>query len=365
MKNIILKLYERVNAHKNLYIFLALAAGLLMRFAVLYFTDNTDFRNFYQTGKITASGLNLYGNFKSYNYEPIMFIILGKIYKAALFFENNILAFKIMHVAVLTISDLFIAKLVAKKIGLLWGLLFFLNPISTIIDGYHTQFDNIAIACGVYGIYYLSESFNNEKFCLADILGIALLSLSLIFKHVLWAFPLWILFNANINTRKKILYAFIPPILFLLSFVPYWQEGSQGIIQNVFMYRSFKNFPLLGLGLAKQFGLNIDINTDILLVIFAVLMSVSAWIFRKERITNLFMLYTMSVVAFSSGASGQQLVIPCIAMIIFFREKSWVYFTLIITRLAGKQIMLFSMSWCLLGYLVYYYVNRKNFSELY
>ena len=365
MKDIILKLDKRVNANKNLYIFFALAVGVLMRFALLYFTDNVDFRNFYQTGKITASGLNLYGNFKYYNYGPIMFIILGRIYKAALFFDNNILAFKIMHVAILTLADLFIARLVTKKAGLLWGLLFFLNPISTIIDGYHTQFDNIAVACGAYGIFYLSESFNDKNFRLSDMLGIALLSLSLIFKHVLWAFPLWILFNANIDTRKKILYAFIPPLLFLLSFIPYWQEGSQGIIQNVFMYRSFKNFPLLGIGLIKQFGLDININTDILLAIFAILMSVSAWIFRREKFTNLFMLYTMAVVAFTSGSSGQQLVIPCIAMIIFFREKSWIYFTLIITRLAGKQVMLFSMSWCLLGYLVYYYVNRKNFSELY
>ena len=387
MKNIILKLDERVNAHKNLYIFLTLAAGLLMRFAVLYFTDNTDFRNFYQTGKITASGLNLYGNFKSYNYGPIMFIILGKIYKAALFFENNILAFKIMQVAILTIADLFIAKLVVKKSGLLWGIIFFLNPLSIIIDAHATQFDNIAIALGAYGICYLSKSCEDDKLYFFDIIGIALLSLSLIFKHVLWAFPLWILLNKNITTRKKFLYAFIPPLLFLLSFVPYWQEGSQGIIQNVFMYRSFNNYPLIGLNILNYLGLSIPFKNYISFPLFIMLMALCGYIFRREKICKNFMLYTIALVCCSSAIANQYLVIPVMALIILFREKSFIYFVIKFLLMPFGDIgqKIFSIFykhldisnnliivvthslfvWCLLAYLVYYYVNRKNFSELY
>lgn len=353
-------LQKRINEHKMFWWTVAILLGISFRFIVLYVTGNVDFNNFYRTAQLAADGRNIYANTRAYNYGSIISIILGKIYQATLYLGGSVLTFKIMYVAVLTLADFLIAMLVLKKAGSLWGMLFFLNPISMIVDGYHTQFDNIAVMLGAYGILYLEESCERENFSLNDMLGVMFLSLSLVTKHFMWAFPLYVLFSTKINIRKKILYAFVPPLIFFLSFVPYWSEGSHGIIQNVFMYRSFRNFPLLAVGLIKP---NAEISTGVahaFLIIFGFLMITSAYIFRRENIFNSFLIYTIAVVSFSSGASGQQLVIPCLAMLLLFHEKSLLYFTLIFTRLAGKQVMLTAEAWCLLAYLIVYYYKHKQ-----
>ncbi|MBR0150747.1 MAG: hypothetical protein IJP89_05235, partial [Synergistaceae bacterium] len=173
-----------------------------------------------------------------------------------------------------------------------------------------------------------------------------------------------VLFNTKINTRKKFLYAFIPPLLFLLSFAPYWSEGSKGIIHNVFMYRSIGNYPLLAVGFFREvktsFAGDVTNTLNIFLLIFVFLMIISAYLFRHENIFNSFLIYTIAVVSFSSGADGPQHVIPCLAMLLLFREKSFLYFALIFLRVAGKQLMLTAEAWCLAGYLTYYYLRLRH-----
>ena len=357
-------IHDMVDAHKVFFWSVAIVLGLSFRFLVLYVTDNVDFRNFYHTASLAAEGKNIYAYMAHYNYGALLSIMLGEIFKAASFLGGSVLVFKVMYVGVLALADFIIAKVAEKKAGTLWGIAFFLNPISMIVDGYHTQFDNMAVMFGVLGVLCLEESCRQEKFCLSDISGVVLLSLSLIAKHFMWAFPLYILFSREIKTRKKILYAFVPPLLFLLGFLPYWSEGAEGIIHNVFMYRSFGNYPLLFMGFILNAGVIFaNTLTNSFLLIFGGLMAISAYLVRREDIFRLFLIYTISAVSFSSGASGQQLVIPCLAMTVLFREKSLPYFALIFTRLAGKQVMLSVEAWCLLGYLVHY-VRMKGSSRL-
>ena len=362
MTTIINTMQKKVEDNKIFWWSVAILLGLSFRFVVLYVTGNEDFDHFYDTASLAAAGKNIYANTIWYNYGALFSIILGIVYRTAQYLGGSVLIFKVMHVGVLTAADFLIAKLVEKKAGTLWGILFFLNPISMIVDGYHTQFDNIAVMFGAYGVLCLEKSSMQEKFCLNDASGVILISLSLITKHFMYAFPLYILFSARICTRKKILYAFVPPVIFLLGFLPYWSEGAQGIIHNVFMYRSFGNFPFLAAGLFTEAGVSFaGAVTDMYLLIFFCLILASAYIFRRENIFNLFLLYTIAVVCFSSGASGQQHVIPCMAMLLLFREWSLPYFALIFTRLAGKQIMLTVLAWCLFAYLVYYYRSHREF----
>ena len=347
------------------------AVCIVARLVVGAFSLNyVDFKNFLVTGELAAAGRNVYAEQPFYNYGPAFFILLGWLYRAASLFPNIVLAFKLMLVAVLTASDLLIARLIAKKAGTIWGMVFFLNPISFITCSYLCQFDGIAVLFAAYGISFIEASSRNDRFAADVLLGTLFLSLSLITKHIMWAFPLWLLLNTKIDNRRKLLYAFVPVVLFLLSFVPYWSTGQQGIINNVFLYRSRNNFPLFGLDIVyrlinhlpvfaryviEPYGMAVLPFSKYMFTVYGMLMLAGAYVFRHETVCKSFLLYVIAVVCFSSAISTQYFSIPCMALVILFRKKSLLYFPLIGLALFGKHIMKIVMVWVLLWYLIDYY----------
>ncbi len=379
---------------RNQLFWSGILTGIVIRFVLMYWGHNFDFESYCIVGELAASGNNVYAFTSRYNYGPIWFILLGTFWKLA---AGNILLFRIFIVSTLTLCDFLIAKLISQKAGNFWGLIFFLNPISLIITGYHNQFDNIAVLFGAYAVSCLEKSADERDFKAADIYGTILLSFSLITKHILFAFPLWVLLNKKIDARKKFLYAFIPPLIFLISFIPYWAEGSQGILNNVFLYKSFNNFPLLGLGVFNHLGMFLPYQKYICLPAFIVLMVGCAYCFRREEIYDLFLLYIIALVCFSSAIANQYIVIPCMALIILLRKKSALYFLLgllflslnknglhillwlennygikfsffdginlnFFIRILGSGTMYTPFAWCLLYYLIYYYRHKNNLS---
>ena len=310
----------------NKIFWLAVFAGITLRFLLMTLGHNFDFESYCIVGELASQGKNIYAHTSRYNYGPVWFTILGVFWNIASHFQQNILVFRILIVSALTLSDMLIAKVISDRTGKLWGALFFLNPISLIITGYHNQFDNIAVLLAVYGILCIESSYTERDIKFMDIAGIIFLSLSLITKHILWAFPLYILFSKKIDIRKKILYAFIPPLIFLLSFLPFMSEGWHGILYNVFFYRSFNNFPLFALSLLNKFGIYIPLQKYILVPLFGILMLCSAYVFRRENIFDSFMLYTISLVCFSSAIANQYIAIPCMALLLLQRRKSVLYF---------------------------------------
>lgn len=373
MNNILRKAEEHKIFCCVFFVFLCVTARLTISMFSL------GYRDFVQeviTARLASSGKNVYAEQQYYNYGPVFFILLGWLYKIASHFQNNVLALKFMLVSVLTLADFFTAKLIAKKAGWILGLVFFLNPISFITVSYLSQFDGLALAFAAYGIYYLEESAQSERFTVNDFAGIILLSLSLITKHIMWAFPLWILLCTKINSRKKFLYAFVPVLLFLMSFAPYWQEGREGIINNVFLYRSRSNMPILGIDIIYRlinhmplFAMD-NLNPygaelfpkfrQVCFIVYIAAMLAGAYIFRLEKINNNFLLYTISAVCFASAISTQYLTIPCMALIILFRKKSLAYFPLIGTALLGKHTMKIVMVWALLLYLADYCRHKMS-----
>ena len=361
--------------------------GVMLRFVLMSLGHNFDFDSYCIVGELASQGKNIYASTTRYNYSFIWFSVLGIFWKISLCFTDNIQVFRILIVSTLTISDFLIALIISRKAGNFWGIIFFLNPISLIITGYHNQFDNIAVLLGAYGILCISLSMNDSRITAQDIAGIILLSLSLITKHILWAFPLWILFNQKISARKKILFAFVPPLIFLLSFAPYWHEGWHGIIRNVFLYRSFNNFPLIALPVLNYFGIHLPFQNQICLPLFGLLMIGSAYIFRDKDIFDSFMLYTMALVSFSSAIANQYIAIPCMAAVIMMKRRSALYFIIgliylscninglhipaflhehygvpfnIVTKILSSGGIMYSLfSWCLLAYLFYHY-RYKN-----
>lgn len=359
-------------------IFWCVCLGLICvaaRFAVGAFSlSYIDFRNEIFTGELAASGRNVYAEQRYYNYGPVFFILLGWLHRIAFSFSQGVLAYKFLLVCVFTLADFLTARLISRKSGTLWGLVFFLNPISFITCSYLSQFDGIAVMFAAYGVSFLEESSHRENFTADDLLGTLLLSLSLMTKHIMWAFPVWLLLNRNIHPRKKALYAFVPVVMFLVSFAPYWSGGSQGIISNVFLYRSRNNLPLLGLDILHRavnnlplFGCGADPYgaSELFLhrhafSVYALLIFGAGYVFRRESICNNFLLYTISMVCFASAISTQYLSIPCMALVVLFRKKALIYFPLIGTALLGMHIMKIVMVWTLLGYLIEYYRHHRT-----
>lgn len=361
---------------------LSVILGIIIRFVLMTLGHNFDFESYCIVGELAAAGKNVYANTARYNYGPIFFTILGIFWKIA----DNVQVFRIFIVTLLTLADLSIALLIRRRAGGLWAALFFLNPVSLIITGYHNQFDNIALALGAWALVCCEDSLSQKKFTFKDSAAIILLSLSLITKHILCFFPLWLIFNKRINTLKKFIYSFIPPILFLASFIPYWSEGSAGIIRNVFLYKSFNNFPLIGLSIINFFSITIPFQSRICLPVFGMLMLAGAYFFRREEIYDLFMLYTIALVCFSSAIANQYLAIPCMAVIILMRWKSLIYFIIgflflscngnglhilsyihslgiqqnFLMKLPGSGGMYSLFAWCLLFYLLSYSHSHRT-----
>lgn len=386
MKSMTLR--SKIEEHKIFWFVSNVLLCIVVRFVIgVVFSpyNEFDFRQELLTGEIAASGRNVYAEQQYYNYGPIFFIILGLFHKAASCFSNNVLVFKLMLTSILTLADMLTAILIAKKAGLKWGIIFFWNPISLHVGVYTSQFDALAFALVAYGINFLEKSSESKTITFNDMYGVILLSLSFITKHILWAFPLWILFSDKIASRKKILYAFIPPLLFLASFIPYWNEGHQGIINNVFLYRSGKNFPLIAFGVVKYtLGRLLPMLGKISFPAFptyVILISLSGYVFRHEQVYDSFLLYTMAMVCFASGIYENYFTIPLMAIFIFSQSKSippgwlskYIYFLfyfirpkLVVDNLVGWEFLnarCTLMVWCLLYYLVYYYNNKVRYKS--
>lgn len=357
----------KLKAHENLVWFCAVIAALAMRFMLAYVTSNFDFNSWRITGELAAQSRNVYANTTRYNYGPVWFNILGLLWRTASQFTGSILLYKALIVITITLADFLMARLIAKRAGLIWGVFFMLNPISFSAAGDQTQFDSIAVTLAALGVTYLESSSESPDFTLNDLAGIVMLCLSLMTKHFLWAFPLWLLLNTKINPFKKILYALIPPLVFILSFIPYWPEGHQGIISNVFMYRSMGNFPLIGAGVFQALGMNF---TGPFFGVYIVLMSAAGYVFRRYDIFGLYMAYSMAAVCFSSSVYDQYLIIGCMAVIVLFRLRGLPYFVFLVRgigrlfppglRPAVWQMRLTCTVWCLAYYLVSYYRHKER-----
>lgn len=314
---------------QHIIFIILVSLGIFLRFFVMTLGHNFDFESYCIVGEISGNLRNVYAETGRYNYGPCFLIIQGILYKISCFSPNLELTYRVLMVSTLTMADLGITCFIAKRYDTMKSLLFFLNPVSIIITGYHNQFDNIAVLFALICIL-----FYNEEKCIGkkDVLFIVFLSLSLITKHILFIFPAFLLLRKNLPIRKKLLYSLVPPLVFLISFLPFAfqsQEALNGIIKNVFLYKSFNNSPLLSIFYNK-----IGFPFKFSIVVFGLLMIVMAALTRKKEIDKQLLIYLISLVAFSSAIANQYLVIPVAAIIILdTRALKYIYLAFVSTYL--------------------------------
>ena len=177
---------------KNYITFTVLiSAGIILRFIVMSLGYNYDFESYCVVGEIAGNFKNVYANTHRYNYGPVFFFIQGSLYRLAKVRPNEwVSVFRVLIVSVLTVADLGITAFIAARYSLRKAAVFFLNPISVVITGYHNQFDNIAVLFALLSILFYNE---DEKFSAKDAGFVAMFTVSLVTKHILFLVPFFLL----------------------------------------------------------------------------------------------------------------------------------------------------------------------------
>ena len=268
--------------------------------------NNYDFDSFAIVANITDTGSNVYASTARYNYGPLWFQILHILFQIS---SKNLIVFRFLLIGLLSLVDLGIFLILLNKFGKIPAFFYLLNPITIIITGYHNQFDNFALLAGMVSVLLIGDNFNTpinkRKF-----LGLFILGLSLILKHILFVFPIWLAVKQK-GIFQKLIVALVPILIFLCGFIPYWKDGSQGIFNNVFLYKSFNNeyfWRLFVPGMIKHVFSSTTIWI-ILLIFFAV-------VFRQKNGFDSLLLYTCLLVATAPATTNQYLaiVMPFIAV---------------------------------------------------
>lgn len=298
-------------SHKNNFISLSwfvlfIIIGTVIRIAIAQRGYNFDITSYRIVADIAVRGGNVYVETQRYNYGPIWFYILALLDYLPFPLSDPLLSLRWKVSSFLTLTDIAIAICLYRWYGFKIASLFFLNPISIIITGYHSQFDNLAILLGLISI----KTLENENNTLSNkaLYGLFLLGISLSIKHVLFLFPLWLAFKSD-RWRAKLLTITIPYAIFLATFLPYLPKGANGILSHVFLYRGYANAPF-------WYGIMPSIVVDKLPIF---ILFIGSLIFlglgvRTKKPLESFYIYTIALVIFSSTVANQYLAIGIIAI---------------------------------------------------
>jgi hypothetical protein len=296
---------EAVSRNGRLLIAGAFVLGVVARFVMSGFGYNHDLISYGIVSDILSTGGNVYAETERYNYGPVWFLIIDLVRILSDLTADPGRYFRIGIVLVLTLADLAIAGILNRRFGAAAAVLFFLNPISILITGYHNQFDNVAIAVGLASVL-LAEKAAVEKSGRLFVVALCLLGLSLTVKHILFLLPLWLAFRAD-SWRDRALAAGLPVAIFGAAFLPYAAQGWHGIVHNVFLYRSFGNGPVTSL--VEATGLSVP---PVLLLIAG--LALLGWLLRRRPLFEAVLVYLVALVILSPAMANQYLAIPMAAV---------------------------------------------------
>jgi hypothetical protein len=299
------RLAQRYDRKRLAIFIIAALIGVALRFALAAYGHNFDIASYRIVADLVANGKSVYAETERYNYGPIWFHVLHYLDLLPSVSPDPLWALRWKVVTFLTGVDIIIAALFLRWYGILAAILFLLNPISIIITGYHSQFDNFAILIAILAARLIGDRDRSSDF--QKISGFVLIGVSLIIKHIAFMFPIWLFFGFR-SGRMKILSVLVPYGLFLLSFVPYYGSLS-GIVRHVLLCHSVPNGPFW-----KEIAPGFVANKLALPIFFLGAMVLVGLYWRKRNAPEALWLYLTSLVVFSSSIANQYLAIPVSAI---------------------------------------------------
>ena len=296
-----------------------LALGVAARLIAASAGHNYDMESFFIVAKIVEHGGNVYASTSRNNYAPIWSTLLHGLDLAA-----RVLPFDWQHVlrygiaGVLTLVDVAICLLLRRRCCRVAAYAFFLNPVSIIITGYHSQFDNAALLLGLLAVTLIGED-TGARLTWRVAAGWVLLGVSLMTKHILFAFPLWLAIKAR-SWPRRILTLIVPVAVFLAGFVGYWSTGGAGIVRNVFSYNSYSN-PYFYQQLVPAIVARVLTAKQLWLLVLVVF----GFLMRREGAWESLLVYSAVLVVASPAITNQYLAIPVPFTAVYFNVFSCAY----------------------------------------
>ena len=290
-------------SHKKFWIAAVLVLGIGLRLAASTRGHNWDLESWAVTAGVVERGGNVYTGIVRNPYGPVWPQVVHGLWQIAEQIGDPFTVFRNLLCLFLTLADIALFALLARTYGFGVGVLFFINPISIIISGYHGQFDNFAVLLGLLAI----EIYGPEpplRIGRRQIMGLLLLGVSLMTKHVFILFPLWLAAKHS-SFRNKLATLGLPVFLFLIGFIPSWEGNGEGVINHVLLYRTFAPNAPFWLRIAPQ----AIVNQIPIFVWFISTLAVLGFVFRKRNNRESALIYTACIVLFSSAVSNAHLAI--------------------------------------------------------
>lgn len=284
-----------VNKYHVSLLFVFLGVGVLVRFLAATTGFTYDMESYQIAARAVLEHKNVYAETVRYNYGPFWFYVLAILYKLALLFPDPFFALRYFTAGVLALVDIGLFFLLSSLFSRTTAYLYYLNPISILVTGYYSQFDNLALLAGLAAVWLLARK--------RKISGLALLGVSLIIKHIFFFFPVWLAIREK-TWKGKLVTVGLPTGIFLLSFLPFLRDGFEGIIQNVFLYTSFNNAPFWHVFVPDFLSRYVS---PMFLFVFA--LTLGGVFARRISLTQLAAWYGCILVLFSPAISEQYFVL--------------------------------------------------------
>jgi hypothetical protein len=311
---------------------LIIVNGTLIRLLLAYMCyGNFDMKSWEIAADIAMKGGNIYAESNRHTSSPVWFLIIGalKWFQLKVGFEFHfVLRSFLTAIDLLTVLCLcFIARWEGTA-PIVAALLYYLNPVSFLLTGYHGQFENIAVLMLLLGIvcYY---RFRATPWVGHSLLWI-LATFGLVVKHnVLCQFLSCVNAVAR-DLRWKLLLIFLSVALFVASFIPYWETGSQGIIRNVFQYGASPGI----------YGITSFIDLRIFKYCFMIGALIFPLLLQGDDIVEHCMISGLFFLVFTTGAGVQYFILP-ISFAALRPSKGFLMFTIVTTLfLLGSPVNL-------------------------
>jgi hypothetical protein len=302
-----------------------LAAGAVRLVWLWAFRDNWDMGTYRQFAEFAPRGGGLYRDIVSYHFSPVFAFLLAGVAGIApgigMSFERGV---GLVLLAADAISALLVYRIARGNLGrpplpaAIAALLFFSNPVSVFVTGFHLQFDNLAILF-LLGAIALARP---EKNPLRPSV-LALLSGSLLVKHVTWFHPL-LFARGRLGWRKSIALAVPYLVFFAVSFLPYW---------NVLGVTAKRIFGYASLG--EDYGTAMLTKVPGMpswapAAVFLLAIAIAVFAFRRMEIGRACLLLFLVILIFVPGVTEYYFVWP-IALGSLYGGAGYALFTLLVS----------------------------------
>lgn len=332
--------------------FVAALVSVVIKVSLASLAHNYDVDSYVIVADHVRAGHTVYAATERYNYAPAWsYVVAGVRSLQMLLFPNDadggVRMFHVMIAVLLAYVDLLMALWLAKHHGLAAGFVMLCNPVSWLLTGFHSQFDNLAVYVGLLGCG-LALGKEGERISTGRFLaGVGLMGLSLITKHILIFFPLWCFVRAGISWPRKLAILFVPAGLFLASFLPFVSDPAalKGIRENVFAYEAYKLTGFLPHAIGC-FGSVQALDKALAFIpvvggfkfVWLATLCLCGLLLRRVPVEHAALYYLTAMVVLSGQVMDQYLAIPLVACAVFCRSPlMWGYLAVSLFYLLGSS----------------------------